>query len=111
MSTFVTRIAAVAAIALAALPVVAVSAAHAETRAAVIPVADLDFARPADVATFEKRIRVASSKLCPTRGGLRAAVACEKDVRQQAHAKLGHNQTSRMTAARAPARAYTTAAN
>lgn len=111
MSNLVTRIASVAAIALAALPIVAVGAAHAETRSAVIRVADLDFARPADIATFERRVSLVASKLCPTRGGLRQAIACEKDVRQQALGRLGHTQTARMAAATAPAKAYDTAAN
>lgn len=111
MSIFVARIASVAAIALAALPIVAVGAAHAETRKAVIQVADLDFARPADIATFERRVSLVASKLCPTQGGLREAVACEKDVRQQAISRLGYTQTARMIAATAPAKAYNTAAN
>jgi UrcA family protein len=114
MTNLIARIATVAALALATVPVVAVGAAHAETRdKTTIGVSDLDFARSSDVARFGQRVNQAAYKVCPSAGraGLRAAAACEMDVKAQAVEKLGSRQKARMTVAANPASSFTTAAN
>ena len=90
MTNLIARIAAVAALALATVPVIAVGAAHAETRT-VIGVSDLDFARSSDVARFDRRVSHAAFKVCPSAGraGLRASAACQDDVKAQAATYTG----------------------
>jgi UrcA family protein len=92
MSKLIARIASAAAIALAAIPVVAATAAHADTRR--ITVSDLDFSRAAHVAVFEKRIARAAFEICPadTRQNSAKAEACRQTLRSQAVAALGDSQ-------------------
>ncbi len=108
MSKLIARIASAAAIALAAIPVVAATAAHADTRR--ITVSDLDFSRPSHVAVFEKRVARVAYEICPTdtRQNTAKAEACRQSLRGQAVAALGDNQ--RFKLARAESEGFALAA-
>ena len=98
MSNIIARIASVAAIALAAVPVVAAGSAYAETTVRRINVADIDFSRADHVAKFESRITRAAYALCPveSRQNLAQAAACRQQLRDQAVAKLGAPQRTKL---------------
>jgi len=89
MSNFVTRIAGVATLALAVLPVAALATnAHAAPRAVKVAVADLDIGSKAGMAAFDKRVQLASQKICGDEHTLAARANCAHGVRMEADEKL-----------------------
>lgn len=86
---FVTRIAGVATLALAVLPVAALATnAHAAPRAVKVAVADLDIGSKAGMAAFDKRVQLASLKICSDEHTLAAQANCAQGVRMEAREKL-----------------------
>ncbi|MDB5417163.1 MAG: hypothetical protein JWP50_582 [Phenylobacterium sp.] len=89
MSNFVTRIAGVATLALAILPVVALASnAHGAPRPVKVAVADLDTGSKAGMAAFDKRVQLASRKICSDERTLAGQQNCALGVRLEAREKL-----------------------
>jgi len=96
MTNFAAKIAGVATLALAVLPVAALTtAAHAQPRAQVVRVADLDLSTKAGHDAFEARVHKASRAICRDARTLGENNACEAGVRTEAQAKLAEYLNSR----------------
>jgi UrcA family protein len=88
-TSVVAKTAMIALYALAAMPFIAISMAHAEP--ATVKVSDLDFSRPAQVATFEQRVERAADQICAGYADpreLTRTAACHAAVQSEARDKL-----------------------
>lgn len=78
--------------AMAATPLLAVGgvARAQEAQSVSIQLADLDLARPADAATFSRRVTVAAADMCRTFGPVELSrrATCERAVREEAYAQV-----------------------
>ena len=100
MYATVSRIAATAAIALAALPIVAVGAAHAETRAPAA-ISKVDFSRAENVVAFNGRVAALQRQFCSNgqKRSVADADACREAVRAEIMSQLSAPQRMALTAA------------
>ncbi len=100
MSKTVNRIAAIAALALAATPIIGLTAAHASERAepiARVKVGDLRLTDPQDAREFQRRVNVAASRVCTSKGlrGL-SMKACRMDFAEDLKDAMSEQQTAEL---------------
>lgn len=89
----------VGALVMATAPLAVAGVARAEPAAPVaIQVGDLDFGARTDIARFDARVVKAADALCGDTRELSRRSACISAVREEAVAKLGSEQRSRMIA-------------
>ena len=90
MSNFITKLTTAGYLVLAAVPVVGLTASVADARPApaAVRIGDLDQSSKAGIATFNRRVAVASQKVCSDERSLAARDNCARGVRAEAHDKL-----------------------
>ena len=115
MSKIVNMLSAIGVVMMAATPLVAIGGSMAHAQDALTPahvqVADLDFNRASDVATFRQRVDVAAHSLCADDNGPSRVTntGCSEAVYDEAVSKLGSAQRQALASTTGAAMNWTVA--